>query len=61
MTPRDRYPWPPGDPQAIIDGCICPVIDNRYGRGIYTGEDGLPVFIYNQGCKLHGAAKEASE
>ena len=41
----------PGSKEAIEQGCICPVMDNEYGRG-YMGQEG--VFIYSTGCPVHG-------
>ena len=41
----------PGSEAAIDAGCLCPVLDNRHGKGYYAGPDG--VFIYNQGCPIH--------
>ena len=40
----------PGSKEASETGCICPVIDNNYGRGHYgiAGE-----FCINMECKLH--------
>ena len=40
----------PGTEEAIEMGCICPVMDNEYGRG-WHGQEG--VFIYNSGCPVH--------
>ena len=40
----------PGSKEAIEQGCICPVMDNEYGRG-YMGQEG--VFIYSTSCPVH--------
>ena len=40
----------PGTEEAIKMGCICPVMDNEYGRG-WMGQEG--VFIFNMGCPVH--------
>ncbi len=48
----------PGSDEAIERGCICPVLDNRYGRGInFSGE--YTVFVYTVGCPLHPAEGKA--
>lgn len=44
----------PGSPEAIEQGCKCPVMDNHNGMGLITG-DGQPKFWINFDCKLHGA------
>ena len=41
----------PATKEAIKAGCICPVMDNEYGRG-YMGQEG--VFVYNANCPVHG-------
>lgn len=46
----------PGSPEAVRQGCKCPVIDNGHGAG-YMGQhmpDGTPVFVFNVECPLHG-------
>ena len=40
----------PGTKEALKKGCICPVIDNHYGRG-YHGIAGQ--FAFNMDCPLH--------
>lgn len=53
-----RYPHPPGHPQAVADGCTCPVLDNGHGRGCgYLSADGDPVFIVSAECPVHGDAE----
>jgi hypothetical protein len=47
----------PGSPEAVKQGCTCPVIDNRYGRGIRDGSD---EFWFNLTCPLHGFDAEPS-
>jgi hypothetical protein len=42
----------PGSPEAVADGCTCPVIDNRRGVG---GIRGPGTFVFNTDCPLHGA------
>lgn len=43
---------PPGSQAARDRGCICPVIDNHYGRGRPSSNG--PQFIMTVGCPLHG-------
>lgn len=40
----------PGTVEAFGQGCICPVIDNHYGRGL--GNDGK-TFWYTENCPVH--------
>jgi len=40
----------PGSPEAVLNGCICPVIDNHHGKG--SRGDGTR-FITNAACPLH--------
>ena len=44
----------PGSDEAIEQGCRCPVIDNGHGTGYYTTDNGVPVFVINETCPLHG-------
>lgn len=41
----------PGSDEAILRGCICPVIDNHYGRGIPLS--GGITFWITGGCPVH--------
>jgi hypothetical protein len=41
----------PGSPEANDIGCLCPVMDNAYGRG-YMGMEG--IFVYREDCPVHG-------
>ena len=48
-----------GSDEAIDLGCICPIMDNEYGKGYMGMED---VFVFNTQCPLHGEAlKEVFE
>jgi len=38
----------PGSDEAVEQGCICPRMDNNYGKGCYKGG-----FIYMMNCPLH--------
>ena len=40
----------PGTQEAIDEGCICPVMDNEYGRG-YMGIEG--IFVHRLDCPVH--------
>lgn len=52
----------PGSKDAISQGCTCPVLDNRHGRGTGSFEpDGSPEFWFNLECPLHGVKKPAVE
>lgn len=42
----------PGSDEALAQGCICPVLDNRHGAGLEY-PDG-PAFWINRTCPLHG-------
>jgi hypothetical protein len=42
----------PGSQEAIYLGCICPVIDNHYGKGVET-ENGEVHFWYTAECPVH--------
>ena len=44
----------PGSTRAKERGCKCPVVDNNYGMGLYTDENGKRIFVYNNDCPLHG-------
>lgn len=40
----------PGSKEVLAKGCICPVLDNNYGKGAYEDERSFwPVF----NCPLH--------
>lgn len=45
----------PGTAEAIKAGCLCPVIDNHYGKG-YRGEAG--VYIYSEACHIHRRTRD---
>ncbi len=46
----------PGSKEAQKAGCLCPVIDNHYGKGI-RWEDVKVVFYMNVDCPLHVSKK----
>lgn len=43
----------PGAPRAKDAGCLCPVIDNRYGHGYGMSANG-PLYVIHEGCPMHG-------
>ena len=55
MTDSTAIPPNPGSPEAVKQGCKCPVIDNRYGKGIRDDRD---EYWINGGCPLHGLHAE---
>src|SRR4030042_5309840 len=46
----------PGSKEALVQGCICPVLDNEHGKGVYQNEKGEWQFWINTDCPLHGKA-----
>lgn len=54
----------PGSPEAIKQGCLCPVIDNAHGKGYLGGvkdpETGETVFVWRADCPLHGISPNAA-
>ena len=48
---------PPGSDAAIAAGCLCPILDNEYGRG-WMGQEG--VYCHSGDCPLHGYIVEAA-
>jgi hypothetical protein len=49
----------PGSPEAIAQGCKCPVVQNNFGRGIegIWSVDGDPYFAFELDCPLHGSGE----
>lgn len=43
----------PGSPEAIAQGCTCPVLDNGHGRG-YLGDGERFGWVMSLDCPLHG-------
>lgn len=55
IAPHPTYSHPtpaPGSPEALAQGCRCPVMDNRRGRGV----EGRWWIAGD--CPLHAPAKE---
>lgn len=46
--------FPPGSEQAVARGCICPVADNRGGKGAYVADNGQVVYWFGKECRMHG-------
>lgn len=49
---------PPGSEEAVRLGCLCPVMDNHYGRGFEI--TGHQSYWYNADCPLHEAVMRAT-
>ena len=47
----------PGSQEAREQGCLCPQMDNSYGKG-YTNKKGEVFFIFSGDCPLHNKKKE---
>lgn len=54
-TPASSAPNP-GSIEARRVGCICPVLDNDYGRGYMGGPD----FVFNLECSVHQSNKKGT-
>jgi len=50
---------PPGSDEALLEGCICPVIDNFYGQGWFV--HGERQFVIAQDCPLHSSENNEEE
>lgn len=48
----------PGSDEAVKQGCLCPRMDNGFGRGVYQDDNGEWQFWINADCKLHGGNTE---
>ncbi len=56
MKADDKTP-PPGSEAALDLGCLCPVMDNNYGRG-FSLVGGEPQYWHGANCPLHGCKKD---
>ena len=55
MTSEIFRTHPPGSDKAHEAGCICPRMDNSYGRGLYRDRiTNEPVFVFTEECPIHG-------
>lgn len=52
--------YPPGSEKARDAGCVCPVIDNRYGRGYYGAPIDSGIYVMTDNCPLHGETLRAA-
>lgn len=51
---------PPGHPDAIAQGCLCPAIDNGHGKGSgRVDQNGDPLYWLNWDCPAHVEQAEA--
>ena len=52
----------PGSDEAVEQGCLCPVLTNGHGLGVYGGwatdEHGNSQFWVVADCPLHGVKRE---
>lgn len=49
----------PGSGAARNLGCVCPVVDNKYGTGI--SHPNGPLFWISGECDLHGTGRKRNE
>lgn len=49
----------PGSPEAVAQGCTCPVMDNGHGRGLF-GDGQRFGWVMSWDCPLHGRGTDAS-
>ena len=60
MSPTDKLIPPPGHPDSVALGCLCPVLDNGHGKGAgYYDLDGKPLHWINFECKVHVEQEDA--
>lgn len=53
-VPDSGTPIPnPGSPEAVSQGCTCPVVDNGRGKGAREDERGKPLYWIVADCPLH--------
>jgi hypothetical protein len=52
----------PGSPEAVKQGCSCPVLDNHHGAGFPIRENGKKSTGYwmSGECQLHGFKTESA-
>lgn len=48
----------PGTTEAVILGCLCPVVDNHHGQGYKGRKDS---FIYDDRCKVHPSGSRVKD
>ncbi len=52
---------PPGHPDAVAKGCVCPVRDNANGAGVYIGKDNQIISWFSFSCPLHGNSDSVAD
>jgi len=52
---------PPGCEDAIMMGCLCPIIDNGYGKGLGKDENGNHLYWYSSDCPVHCPERDVDE
>jgi hypothetical protein len=45
----------PGSEEALALGCLCPIIDNHWGRGINCNYE---MFVITAECPIHNPKEE---
>lgn len=51
----------PGSPQAVKDGCKCPVEENNAGEGAFVASRTRgTIFAVDKDCPLHGFERNQS-
>lgn len=59
-APEPKAVPTPGSPEAVAEGCRCPVLDNAAGRGAWGTHD-MPfekkVWTHAGNCPLHGGRR----
>ena len=55
---QDHPKGAPGSAKAKKNGCICPVIDNRHGYGMYVDTDEVAVYAVHGDCPVHMNGKD---
>jgi len=51
----------PGSPEAVKQGCKCPILDNANGRGAYGSSGDDAVFWIAESCPLHANREPLDE
>lgn len=45
---------PPGSDEAKEAGCLCPRVDNSYGKGWYGMGESHGLYVMREDCPIHG-------
>jgi hypothetical protein len=43
----------PGSKEAVEQGCLCPIKDNKYGKGAMPSRSGEMLYYFSADCPLH--------